>query len=113
MLRNEIDGLEWLRKQLDRDNDVMRDMLQEFAERLMSAEVDSMCGAEYGERSAERVNVRNGYRTREWDTRVGGIELAIPRVRRGTYLPGWLLEPRRRAERAPVPQDRAYPRGSV
>lgn len=100
MVRNKIDGLEWLRKQLDGDNDVMRGMLQEFAERLMGAEVDSMCGAEYGERSAERVNVRNGYRTRDWDTRVGGIELAIPRVRRGTYFPGWLLEPRRRAERA-------------
>ncbi len=100
MVRSRIDGLEWLRKQLDSKDDMMQEMLRESAERLMGAEVDAMCGAEYGGRSPERVNVRNGYRTRGWDTRVGSIELAVPKVRRGTYFPGWLLEPRRRAERA-------------
>ena len=71
-----------------------------FAEALMSAEADGLCGASYGERSADRVNQRNGYRTRRWDTRVGSIELAIPKLRSGSYFPDWLLEPRRRSERA-------------
>jgi len=61
-----------------------------------------MCGAGYGERSAERVNSRNGYRTRPWDTRVGTIALDIPKLRQGSYFPSWLLEPRRRAEQALV-----------
>jgi len=68
--------------------------------RLMDAEVDSVCGAEYGERTADRLNSRNGYRPRPWDTRVGTVELGIPKLRHGTYFPSWLLEPRRRAERA-------------
>ena len=71
-----------------------------FAERLMSAEADAMCGAGYGERSPERVNSRNGYRHRDLDTRAGTIDLAVPKLREGSYYPGWLLEPRRRAERA-------------
>jgi transposase-like protein len=77
-------------------------MLQTIAEALMGAEVDVICGAEYGERSPERTNSRNGYRMRDWDTRSGSLELAIPRLRQGSYFPGWLLEPRRRAERAMV-----------
>ena len=59
-----------------------------------------MCGAGYGEVSPDRVNSRNGYRQREWDTRAGTIELAIPKLRQGSYFPAWLLERRRRAERA-------------
>ena len=68
----------------------------------MSAEADAICGAGYGERSDERVNSRNGYRRREWDTRAGTIELAIPKLRQGSYFPDWLLEHRRRAEQALV-----------
>ncbi len=75
-------------------------MLGAFIERLMGAEVDAMCGAGYGERSPERVNSRNGYRHRDFDTRVGTLDLAVPKLREGSYFPGWLLEPRRRAERA-------------
>ncbi len=59
-----------------------------------------MCGAAYGERSPERTNQRNGYRRRRWDTRTGTIQLAIPKLRRESYFPSWLLEPRRRSERA-------------
>jgi putative transposase len=68
----------------------------------MSAEADAICGAAYGERSPQRVNTRNGYRDREWDTRAGTIELAIPKLRAGSYFPDWLLVPRRRAEQALV-----------
>jgi putative transposase len=96
-----LDALDWLRKQLEQDNpDLVREMVKSFAERLMSAEADAMCGAGYGERSAERVNSRNGYRHRDYDTRAGTVDLAVPKLREGSYFPGWLLEPRRRAERA-------------
>jgi transposase-like protein len=66
----------------------------------MGEEVDAICGASYGERSDERNNRRNGYRSRPWDTRTGTIDLAVPKLREGSYFPDWLLEPRRRAERA-------------
>ena len=66
----------------------------------MSADADAVCGAGYGERTPERVNRRNGYRERDWDTRVGSIELALPKLREGSYFPDWLLQPRRRAEQA-------------
>ena len=77
-------------------------MLAAFAQTLMSAEASAVCGAEYGERSDERVNSRNGYRHRDWDTRVGTIDLAVPKLRAGSYMPTWLLVPRRRAEQALV-----------
>jgi transposase-like protein len=100
---NNMDALEWLRKQLDGDeNDLLREMVREFAQRLMAAEVDALTGAGWGEVSPERVNHRNGYRARPFDTRVGTIELAIPKLRRGSYFPDWLLDPRRRAEKALV-----------
>ncbi len=74
---NNMDALGWLRKHLDEDgNDLLREMVREFAERLMAAEVDVLCGAGYGEVSAERVNSRNGYRDRRWDTRAGSIDVA-------------------------------------
>lgn len=82
--------------------DVLRAMVKTFADALMSAEADALCGAGYGERSAERTNSRNGYRQREWDTRAGTVELAIPKLRSGSYFPDWLLEHRRRAEQALV-----------
>ncbi|WP_147945603.1 IS256 family transposase, partial [Microbispora sp. CSR-4] len=80
--------------------DLLRTMIREFAQRMMDAEVEQLCGAGYGEVSSERVNSRNGYRSREWDTRAGTIELAIPRLRSGSYFPDFLLDKRRRAERA-------------
>jgi putative transposase len=82
--------------------DLLRAMVKTFADALMSAEADTACGAGYGERSPERVNSRNGYRLREWDTRAGTIELAIPKLRSGSYFPDWLLQHRRRAEQALV-----------
>src|SRR6201998_4127616 len=79
--------------------DVLRAMVREFAQRMMDAEVEVRCGAGYGEVSPDRVNSRNGYRAREWDTRAGTVELAIPRLRHGSYFPSF-LEHRRRAEKA-------------
>src|SRR6266550_2208063 len=96
-----MDVAGWLRKELeDAHPDLLRAMVKEFAEALMSADADAVCGAGYGERSPERVNRRNGYRERDWDTRVGSIELAVPKLREGSYFPDWLLVPRRRAEQA-------------
>jgi putative transposase len=66
----------------------------------MSAEADAICWAPYGERSPERTNSRNGYRTRDFDPRTGTTEISIPKLREGSYFPDWLLERRRRAERA-------------
>ncbi|MGC4771223.1 IS256 family transposase [Micromonospora sp. DT44] len=76
------------------------DVLQTFAEAVISAEADAICGAGYGQRSDERVNPRNGYRPREWDTRAGTIDLAIPKLSHGSYFSDWLLTHRRRAEQA-------------
>ena len=80
--------------------DVLREMLALFIHTLMGAEADALCGAGYGERSAERTNSRNGYRQRQFDTRAGTLDLAIPKLRAGSYFPDWLLERRKRAERA-------------
>jgi putative transposase len=84
------------------DPDLLRSMLTAFVQALMSADADTACGAEFGTRSPDRVNQRNGYRHRDWDTRAGTIELAIPKLREGSYFPDWLLERRKRAERALV-----------
>ncbi|WTL63963.1 IS256 family transposase [Streptosporangium sp. NBC_01495] len=80
--------------------DLLRTMIREFAQRMMDAEVEQLCGAGYGEVSDQRTNTRNGYRMRPWDTRAGSIELAVPRLRSGSYFPDFLLDKRRRAERA-------------
>jgi transposase-like protein len=94
---------DWFRKQvMEADPDLLRGMVQQMADLLLSADANAACNAGYGERSSERTNARNGYRMRPWDTRAGSIELAIPKLRRGSYYPDWLLEPRRRAERALV-----------
>lgn len=95
-----IDAIDWLRKQVEEAPDGLKTMLTEMVNMLMGAEIDAVCGAGFGERSADRANSRNGYRSRPWDTRVGTIDLQIPKLRHGTYFPGWLLEPRRRAEKA-------------
>lgn len=101
MIDKSMDALAWLRKQLETDgNDLLREMVCSFAEGLMSAEADVLCGASYREVSPDRVNRRNGYRTRRWDTRTGSIDLRIPKLRTGSYFPEWLLDARRRSERA-------------
>jgi len=81
--------------------DVVREAVTWIVTQLMDAEVAAQIGAEHGERTPERVTHRNGYRSRTWDTRVGEVELAIPRLRQGSYFPSF-LEPRRRAEQALV-----------
>ncbi|MGH9032617.1 MAG: IS256 family transposase [Acidimicrobiia bacterium] len=96
-----MDPVGWLRKQVEEaDGDLLREMVQVFAETLMGADADALCGAAFGERSDERTNRRNGYRSRRWDTRVGTIDLAVPKLRTGSYFPTWLLERHRRAEQA-------------
>ena len=101
MINKGMDALVWLRKQLDADgNDLLRELVRSFAEELMGADADALCGAAYGEASPDRVNRRNGYRMRRWDTRVGSIDLRIPKLRAGSYFPDWLLDARRRSERA-------------
>jgi putative transposase len=96
-----IDPARFLAEQLaDPGSDLLRAMSTAFVNALMSAEADALCGAEYGASSPERVNVRNGYRQRELDTRTGTLEVAIPKLRSGSYFPDWLLERRRRAEAA-------------
>ena len=81
------------------DIDVLRQMVQFMAQRLMELDVEGRCGAGYDEKSAERLNSRNGYRERSWDTRAGSVELKIPKLRQGSYFPEF-LEPRRTAEKA-------------
>ena len=84
-----IDPTGWLDDQLaSASPDLLRNMVKTFADAVMSAEADQLCGADYGTRSPERTNSRNGYRTRDWDTRAGTVELAIPKLRSGQLLPG-------------------------
>ena len=100
-----IDAGAWLGKYLDGHDgagDLARAMLKAFAEAVMSAQASMQCGAAYGERSETRENSRNGYRVRPWDTRLGTIDLSVPKLRQGVYSPEFLLTPRRRAEQALV-----------
>ena len=80
--------------------DLMRSLLQDVINSLLSADADAVAGAEYGRPSAGRSAQRNGYRHRDLDTRVGTIDVAVPKLRSGTYFPDWLLERRKRAESA-------------
>ena len=100
MVTESVDVLELLRKQASgADIDFLREAVAVLAEAVMDHEVSAQVGAGYGERSEMRTTRRNGYRPRRWDTRVGSIDLQIPKLRQGSYFPA-LLEPRRRAERA-------------
>jgi transposase-like protein len=81
------------------DTDLLREMIGFTAQRLMELEVGGLTGARHGERSAERLDHRNGYRERDWETRAGTVELRIPKLRRSSYFPSF-LEPRRMAEKA-------------
>lgn len=81
------------------DTDLLREMIQYVAQRMMDMDVESVCAAAYAERSPERLNSRNGYRERLWETRAGAVDLKIPKLRKGSYFPGF-LEPRRTAEKA-------------
>jgi putative transposase len=81
------------------DTDFLREMIGFTAQRLMELEVETLTGAPHGSRNADRLTHRNGYRSREWDTRAGTVELHIPKIRKGSYFPGF-LEPRRMGEKA-------------
>jgi len=94
-----VDGAYFEQTLASASPDVLREMIRGFAHKMMDADVQVACNAGYGEVSPDRVNSRNGYRRREWDTRAGTVELAIPRLRAGSYFPEF-LEHRRRAERA-------------
>ncbi len=84
----------------DASPDLLRSLLSTFIDALMGAEADTLCGAGFGERSDDRINSRNGYRHRDFDTRAGTLDIAIPKLRSGSYFPDWLLQRRKRAERA-------------
>jgi putative transposase len=100
-LANTLEAGEFLHDQLAQASpDLMRELLTTFVNALLGAEADAVCGAAYGARTPARVNSRNGYRHRDLDTRVGTLDVAIPKLRSGTYFPEWLLERRRRAEAA-------------
>lgn len=96
-----IDPSRFLQEHLEQASpDLLRTMMTTFVNTLLSADADAVCGASYGAIDPGRVNRRNGYRHRDFDTRVGTVDVAIPKLRQGTYFPEWLLERRRRAEGA-------------
>ena len=89
------------------DEDLLREMMAYVANRMMDMEVESLTGAGHGERTPMRTNHRNGYRERAWETRVGTVDLAIPKLRKGSYFPAF-LEPRRASEKALISLLREY-----
>jgi len=98
---HDIDPARFLQEHLSQASpDLLREMLTTFINTLLSADADQVCGASYGTVSDARTNRRNGYRHRDFDTRAGTLDVAIPKLRQGTYFPDWLLERRRRAEAA-------------
>jgi hypothetical protein len=99
VVTTKMELLELLSKAEGGDVDFLREGVRVLAQALMEVEVSGQIGVTHGQRTPDRVAWRNGYRPREWDTRVGTVELAVPKLRQGSYFPS-LLEPRRRAERA-------------
>ena len=100
-VKSSIDPARLLEEQLAQASpDLLRELLGTFINPLLSAEADVVCGAEYGTVSEDRTNRRNGYRHRDFDTRAGTVDVAVPKLRQGSYFPDWLLERRKRAERA-------------
>ena len=100
-VKSSIDPARLLEEQLAQASpDLLRELLGTFINTLLSAEADSVCGAAYGQVSPDRINQRNGYRHRDFDTRAGTVDVAVPKLRQGSYFPDWLLERRKRAERA-------------
>jgi putative transposase len=96
-----FDPAQFLTEQLAQASpDLLRDLLTTFVNALFSAQADAVCGAGYGGRTPERINSRNGYQHRDLDTRVGTLDVAVPKLRTGSLYPDWLLEQRKRAERA-------------
>lgn len=96
-----IDPADFLHEHLTQASpDLMRQMLTTFINTLLSADADAVCGAAWGQVSDTRIAQRNGYRHRDLDTRTGTVDVAIPKLRSGTYFPEWLLQRRRRAEAA-------------
>jgi putative transposase len=111
-----IDPARFLHEHLAQANpDLLRSLLTTMIDTLMSAEADAVCAAAHGERSEHRVNQRNGYRHRDFDTRAGTLEVAIPKLRHGSYFPDWLLERRDRpgAQRLTRQQDHADNRATA
>ncbi|MDX6402341.1 MAG: putative transposase [Gaiellaceae bacterium] len=100
MADNTMPGLPQIRNLVAGDPDLLRGLVEQTVNALLSADADALCGADWGERSPERANRRNGYRERRWDPRAGTIDLRIPKLREGSYFPDWLLERRRRPEKA-------------
>src|SRR3712207_6612747 len=101
MAEERMPVLDLLRKGEEPEGDPLREIVRWAVQELMEAEVTAQIGAGRYERSDERTTQRNGSRPRSWDTRVGTLELQIPKLRTGSYFPSW-LEPRRRAEQALV-----------
>ncbi|MGZ7495533.1 IS256 family transposase [Corynebacterium sp. ZY180755] len=98
---NHIDPTAYVEELLTQASpDLMRQMLTDFINQILSAQADTVCGADYATVSPDRTNTRNGYRHRQLDTRVGSIDVAIPKLRTGSFFPDWLLERRSRTERA-------------
>jgi putative transposase len=96
-----IDPAEFLHEHLAQAGpDLLRELMEGFVNTLLSADADRVCGAAFGTRDPDRVNSRNGYRHRELDTRIGTLDVAVPKLRGGSYFPDWLLQRRRRAEAA-------------
>ena len=93
-------ALSAVRNQLIDEPDLLRGLIEQTVNQILSAQADGLCGAGWGERSPERTNQRNGYRERRWDTRAGTIDLKLPKLREGSFFPDWLLDRRRRTEKA-------------
>jgi len=96
-----IDPQEFLHEHLAQASpDLLRELMQMFVNALLSGQADTVCGADYGTRTDDRVNRRNGYRHPGRDTRIGTLDVGVPKLREGTFFPKWLLERRKRAEAA-------------